>query len=56
MFFDYLDVENLKDAAYAQTLELESRLGARPEFRAIVRYIEVITRRSRTSSGKVTGP
>ena len=56
VFFDYLDVENLSDTAYARTLELESMLGARPEFRAIARHIEVIARRSRTSSGEVTGP
>ena len=56
VFFDYLGLENLTDATYAQIFELESTLGGRPEFCAIARYIQVIGRRSRASSGKVTGP
>jgi S-adenosylmethionine-dependent methyltransferase len=55
VFCDYVDLENLADTAYSQIFELESALGARPEFFAIARYIQVIGRRSRTSSGKVTG-
>lgn len=56
VFFDYLGVENLTDAAYAEIFELESTLGARPEFSAIARYIQVIARRSSASSNKVTRP
>jgi len=55
VFFDYLGLENLTDAAYAQVFELESTLGARPEFGAIARYIQVIARRSLASSSKVAG-
>ena len=49
VFSDYLAVENLTDATYGQVFELESTLGARPEFSAIARYIQVIARRSNTS-------
>ena len=52
VFFDYLSVENLTDAAYAEIFELESMLGARPEFSAIARYIQVIARRSSASSNR----
>jgi S-adenosylmethionine-dependent methyltransferase len=55
VFFDYVVVENLTDAAYAQIFELESTLGVRPEFSAIARYIQVIARRRSVSSSKVTG-
>jgi S-adenosylmethionine-dependent methyltransferase len=56
VFFDYLGMESLTDATYSRIFELESTLGARPEFSAIARYIQTIARRSRPSSGKVTGP
>jgi len=56
VFSDYLAVENLTDATYDQVFELESTLGARPEFSAIARYIQVIARRSGASSNKVTRP
>ena len=56
VFFDYLGLENLSDAAYSQILELESALGVRPEFAAIARYIQVIARRSCASSSEETGP
>ncbi len=46
VFFDYMNLENLTDASYPQIFELESTLGARPEFAAIARYIQVIARRS----------
>lgn len=46
VFFDYMNLENLTDASYSQIFELESALGARPEFAAIARYIQVIARRS----------
>jgi S-adenosylmethionine-dependent methyltransferase len=56
VFFDYLGLENLSDAAYSQILVLESALGVRPEFAAIARYIQVIARRSCASSSKATRP
>jgi S-adenosylmethionine-dependent methyltransferase len=56
VFCDYLAVENLRDTAYDQVFELESALGARPEFSAIARYIQVIARRSGASANKVTRP
>jgi S-adenosylmethionine-dependent methyltransferase len=54
-FFDYLDLENLADAAYSQIFELESALGVRSEFAAIARYIQVIAHRSCAPSSEVTG-
>jgi S-adenosylmethionine-dependent methyltransferase len=54
VFFDYGGPENLTDAAYPQIFELESTLGARPEFSAIARYIQAIARRPRARSNKVT--
>ncbi len=54
VFFDYVGMENLTDATYAEIFELESTLGARPEFSAIARYIQQIARRSSTSSDKMS--
>jgi S-adenosylmethionine-dependent methyltransferase len=54
VFFDYVALQNPTDAAYSEIFELESRLGARPEFFAIARYIQVIARRSRASSIEVS--
>jgi S-adenosylmethionine-dependent methyltransferase len=56
VFFDYLGLENPTDATYSQIFELESTLGARPEFSAIARYIQAIARRTGASSSKVIGP
>jgi S-adenosylmethionine-dependent methyltransferase len=56
VFFDYLDPENLADAAYSEIFELESALGQRPEFAAIARYIQVIARRSCASSSVEAAP
>jgi len=56
VFFDYLGLENLTGATYAEIFELESTVGARPEFSAIARYIQAIARRSGASSNKVTRP
>jgi ubiquinone/menaquinone biosynthesis C-methylase UbiE len=56
VFSDYVDLENLADAAFSQIFELESALGMRPEFAAIARYIQVIARHSGASSSEVTGP
>lgn len=56
VFFDYLGMEDPSDEAYSQIFELESKLGARPDFFAIARYIQVIARRSHASSASgVTG-
>jgi S-adenosylmethionine-dependent methyltransferase len=54
VFFDYLSIENPPEPTYSQIFELESTLGARPEFFAIARYIQTIARRSGVSSSKVT--
>jgi S-adenosylmethionine-dependent methyltransferase len=54
VFFDFLGVENPRDETYSQIFQLESELGARPEFFAIARYIQVIARRSGTSSSEVS--
>ena len=56
VFCDYLAVESLTDRTYGQVFELESTLGARPDFSAIARYSQVIARRSDTSVNKVTCP
>jgi S-adenosylmethionine-dependent methyltransferase len=55
VFFDYLDLNNPANATGSQIFELESQLGARPEFFAIARYIQMIACRSRVSSSEVTG-
>lgn len=54
VFFDYLAQQNPTDATYSEIFKLESKLGARPEFFAIARYIQVLARRSRASSNKVS--
>lgn len=56
VFSDYVDLENLAGAVFAEIFELELALGMRPEFAAIARYIQVIARRSGGSSSEVTGP
>jgi S-adenosylmethionine-dependent methyltransferase len=56
VFFDYLAQQNPTNEAYSQIFELESKLGARPDFLAIARYIQVIARRSRASCSEVTVP
>ena len=56
VFFDYAALQSPADATYSEIFELESKLGARPEFFAIARYIQLIARRSRASSSKVIGP
>ena len=56
VFFDYLGLEAPTDATYSQIFDLESTLGARPEFFAMARYLQLIARRSRASFSEVTGP
>jgi S-adenosylmethionine-dependent methyltransferase len=53
VFFDYVNPANSSDATYTEIFELESTLGARPEFFAIARYIQAIARRSPESTRKV---
>jgi S-adenosylmethionine-dependent methyltransferase len=55
VFFDYVALQNPTDATYSEIFDLESKLGARPEFFAIARYIQVIARRSLSSSSEVSG-
>lgn len=54
VFFDYAGMDNPTDETYSQIFELESKLGARPEYFAIARYIQVIARRTRTGASGVT--
>lgn len=49
VFFDYANLEDVAEASYSQIFELESELGARSEFAAIARYIQVIARRAARS-------
>jgi S-adenosylmethionine-dependent methyltransferase len=47
VFSDYVDsVDHLDEKAYRQLLEIESTLGAHPQFAAIARYSQLIARRS----------
>jgi S-adenosylmethionine-dependent methyltransferase len=46
VFSDYLDSADPNDETYRQLLELELTLGARPQFAAIARYIQMIARPS----------
>jgi len=56
VFADYVVQEKLTDAAFSQIFELESTLGARPDFYAIARYIQVIARCASDPSSEVTAP
>jgi S-adenosylmethionine-dependent methyltransferase len=51
VFSDYLNLESIDSARYAQLLNLESTLGAKPDFAAIARYSQFIVGRSRASQG-----
>lgn len=53
VFFDYLGLEHLTEEAYRQVFELELTLGARPEFAAIARYVQVLARSSSALSKDV---
>jgi S-adenosylmethionine-dependent methyltransferase len=53
---DYLPPQISPREEYERIFELERKLGSRPEFAAIARYIQVITRHSCASSSKETGP
>jgi hypothetical protein len=49
---DYLPPVVSRDSEYAQILELETKLGGRPEFAAVARYTHCLVR-SRLSSAKL---
>jgi S-adenosylmethionine-dependent methyltransferase len=53
---DYLPPRVSRGEEYERIFELERKLGSRPEFAAVARYIQVIARHSRASSSKETGP
>jgi len=40
---------------YERIFELERKLGSRPEFAAVARYVQIIARHSCASSSKETG-
>jgi S-adenosylmethionine-dependent methyltransferase len=53
---DYLPPQISRNEEYERIFELERKLGSRPEFAAVARYIQVIARHSCASSSKETGP
>jgi S-adenosylmethionine-dependent methyltransferase len=53
---DYLPPQISRCEEYERIFELERKLGGRPEFAAVARYIQVIARHSCASSSKETGP
>jgi S-adenosylmethionine-dependent methyltransferase len=53
---DYLPPQISRHEEYDRIFELERKLGSRPEFAAVARYIQVIARHSCASSSKETGP
>ncbi len=48
---DYIEPERLEEADAARVFELESTLGARPEFVAVARYLHLIARRPVDATG-----
>ena len=42
---DYLPTSMSRSSEYARILELETKLGRRPEFAAVARYVHVMARR-----------
>jgi S-adenosylmethionine-dependent methyltransferase len=53
---DYLPPQISRREEYERIFELERKLGSRPEFAAVARYIQVVARHSGTSLSKETGP
>jgi len=53
---DYLPPQISRREEYERIFELERKLGSRPEFAAVARYIQVVARHSGASSSKETGP
>jgi len=54
VFSDYIGAEEMAGEFFRSVFELELNLGARPEFAAIARYLQVIARRSAAPSSKRT--
>ena len=54
VFSDYVGREEMASEFYGTVFELELKLGARPEFAAIARYLQVIARTSTAPSSKRT--
>ena len=52
---DYLPPQVSRREEYERILELERKLGSRPEFAAVARYIQIIVRHSCESSSEETG-
>ena len=52
---DYLPQQVSRIEEYRRIFELERKLGIRPEFAAVARYIQIIARHSDASSSKETG-
>jgi len=52
---DYLPAQVSRREEYERILELERKLGSRPEFAAVARYIQIIARHSCESSSEETG-
>jgi SAM-dependent methyltransferase len=53
---DYLPPQVSRCQEYERIFELERKLGSRPEFAAVARYIQIIARHSCASSSKETEP
>src|SRR5437660_7210967 len=53
---DYLPPQISRREEYERIFELERKLGSRPEFAAVARYIQVIARHSCASSSKEMAP
>jgi ubiquinone/menaquinone biosynthesis C-methylase UbiE len=53
---DYLPPQISPNKEYERIFELDRKLGSRPEFAAVARYIQVIARHSCASPNKETGP
>ncbi len=53
---DYLPPQVSRREEYERIFELERKLGSRPEFAAVARYIQIIARHSCALSSKETGP
>jgi S-adenosylmethionine-dependent methyltransferase len=52
---DYLPPQVSRREEYERIFELERKLGSRPEFAAVARYVQIIARHSCASSSKETG-
>jgi S-adenosylmethionine-dependent methyltransferase len=53
---DYLPPQVSRREEYERVFELERKLGSRPEFAAVARYVQIIARHSCASSSEETGP